>query len=189
MLFCRPGKGRHHSKHAVSQLKQVQVAFAPVEDRLLLRISTRAGEEFRFWLTRRFTRMLWPVLLEAAGHDPAVAGQASQHAREAVLAFRHEQAASAADFAKPFEGGARSLPLGDAPLLLSRVRLRKPPGERPVLCLHPARSPGIELALDPGLLHSLTRLLSEGAGKADWGFSLELPGPPAAPGGAGQRLN
>ena len=138
-----------------------------------MRISTAAGEELRFWLTRRFTRALWPVLLQAA----------SPQAREAVLSFRHEHAVSGADFRHPFRADpAPALPLGEAPVLLSRVQLKAGPGGCTVLCLHPRQDRGVEIGLTTELLHSLTRLLAETVRRADWDVALALPGDAAVAG-------
>lgn len=148
-----------------------------------MRISTAAGEELRFWLTRRFTRALWPVLLQAADRDPQVAMQASPQAREAVLSFRHEQAVSGADFHQSFRSDpAPALPLGEVPVLLSRAQLKAGPGGRTVLCLHPQQNRGVEIGLTPELLHSLTRLLAETVRRADWDVALALPGDAAVAG-------
>ena len=46
----------------MGKLAQIQIRFAPVEDRLLMRLSTDDGAEFRFWLTRRYVRIMWPIL-------------------------------------------------------------------------------------------------------------------------------
>ncbi len=40
------------------QIRQIQVARDALQDRLTLRISSQADEEFRVWLTRRFLREL-----------------------------------------------------------------------------------------------------------------------------------
>ncbi len=172
----------------MAQLKQVQLAFSPVEDRLLLRINTSAGEQFRFWLTRRFTRLLWPVLMQAAGQDPQVSAQASPGAREAVLSFRHEQAVSGANFTEPFhEDEAPQMPLGESPVLLSRIQLRPGQSGTSVLCLHPEHDQGVEIAMTPELLHSLTRLLAQTVTRAGWDMNLALPANGQASGE--QRLN
>ena len=48
----------------MSTLHQIQMQYDAHEDRGLLRIRTRDGSEFRFWLTRRFVRALWPMVRE-----------------------------------------------------------------------------------------------------------------------------
>lgn len=60
-----------------SRLHQINVSHNTLEDRLLLRISTNTGEEFRMWLTRRYTSLLIGVLnkeIDERGGAPSVAG-------------------------------------------------------------------------------------------------------------------
>jgi hypothetical protein len=89
-------------------LHQINLRFAPEQDRLILRMRTVAGEEVSLALTRRFVRGLWPALLEALGRDPKVTAHApTAGARQAVMAFRHESAVRAADFSKPYQVPAK----------------------------------------------------------------------------------
>ncbi len=53
-------------------IHQLQLAFDAAEDRLLFRLSTTAGEEFRVFLTRRFVKMLWPHLVRTMDAGVAV---------------------------------------------------------------------------------------------------------------------
>jgi hypothetical protein len=46
------------------QIKQLQVAYAPEHDRILMRINSAENQEVRVWLTRRMVRMLIPSLDE-----------------------------------------------------------------------------------------------------------------------------
>ena len=90
-------------------LHQINLRFAPDQDRLILRMRTLAGEEVSLALTRRFVRALWPALLEALGRDPQVTAHApTAGARRAVMAFRHERAVSAADFSQPYREPAKA---------------------------------------------------------------------------------
>lgn len=44
------------------KLHQINVQYSNVEDRILLRASTENDDEYLFWLTRRFTRLLLGIL-------------------------------------------------------------------------------------------------------------------------------
>ena len=44
------------------QLHQMNISHNGKEDRLLLRVSTGAGDECRLWLTRRYTGLLMGIL-------------------------------------------------------------------------------------------------------------------------------
>ena len=60
------------------QLHQFNINYVPLEDRILLRINTLQGDEYRIWLTRRYTGILLERLaaqMEKHGGAPALAAQ------------------------------------------------------------------------------------------------------------------
>lgn len=156
----------------MSQLKQIQIAYSPVEDRLLLRINTADREEFRFWITRRYLKVLWQAIGAILAQNPQVRTQAGTAAKQTVLSFQHEKAISEADFSRRFEEGAQALPLGTAPVLLTRVQTRRTPEGNNVVGMHPEAAQGVELVVNEGVLHGLSRLIADAAGKADWDLGV-----------------
>lgn len=140
-------------------------------------IATSEAVEVRLWMTRRFVKLLWPLLVRLAEEaSPRIRTQASPEARRALLGLEHEQAISRADFSRPFEQLPRSMPLGEAPLLLARIETGHDRNGQPVLAMHPASGQGVTLTLDSVLLHSLCRLLQAAVSKSDWDMELRLPG-------------
>ncbi len=175
---------------AMTQLKQLNLKYEPGEDRACLRISTGDQSEYRFWLTRRFVRTLWPVLLQLLEAEQRVKSQPREESRKTVLSFQHEHALQEADFATTYNEDAVNFPLGPEPVLLTSIRAKRPAGGSPVLGLSGEDNRGIELALSDQLLHSLCKLLADTAKKADWGLELSVvqkvaSGSPEV----GQRLN
>lgn len=173
------------------RLRQIRIDYVPEHDRLLLRISTDDEAELRFWFTRRYVKGLWPALMKMV----EVVGEARAHAdpetRKAMLEFEHEKAVQQADFATPYQG-ARTLPLGAEPLLVTRLRAAPDGRGSAVLAMHPAQGQGIDLTMDAMLLHSFTRLLQGAVVKTDWDIGLALPksaATPATAGAEGPRLN
>ena len=160
------------------RLHQIKIDYNPAEDRLLMLISAHGGVELRMWLTRRFVKLLWPLLVKLAEDaSPKIRVQANPEARKALLGLEHEQAVSRADFSREYDGGsARELPLGDAPLLLSSIETGKDRNGQPVVALRPREGQGVTLTLDSVLVHSLCRLLQAAAKKSDWDIELRLPG-------------
>ena len=65
----------------VASLKKLQLRYDPLEVRLALRVSTGDGQEFRFWLTRRYTTLLLAVLDKHQAEDPEVAEHDTAEAR------------------------------------------------------------------------------------------------------------
>lgn len=152
----------------MSRLHQIQIRYVPQEDRILLRIKTADRLEFRFWLTRRYVKLLWPMMLKMLSNDHRVRLQADAEARSAVLAFQHEKAIRQSDFSTEFREDAETLPLGKSPVLLAKIQLKQQKSGDNVLCMHPQSGKGVELAMDETLLHSFTKLLAEAVSTSDW---------------------
>jgi hypothetical protein len=158
------------------QIHQIQIRHDETEDRLLLRLSTSDNHEFRFWLTRRFVKRLWAMLVQMLEWDQAVRQQMDPDTRRTVLDIQHEGYAQQANYAKEFEDVPRQLPLGDAPALLAKAKGRKEDKGVQMLSLHPQQGQGIDMTLDTKLLHIFTRLLREAVAKTDWEMNLGLHG-------------
>jgi len=174
------------------RLQQLKIDYQAGEDRLLMLLSTSDGAEVRMGLTRRFVKLLWPLLVKLAEESsPRISTQPDPEARRALLGIEHEQAVSRADFSRPYEALERSTPLGAEPLLLARIQTGRDASGQPVLAMHPAEGQGVTLTLDAVLLHSVCRLLQAAVKKSDWDMELRLPGsePQEAPERARRTIN
>jgi hypothetical protein len=168
------------------KLHQLKVDYDAEQDRLLMLVATSEAVELRLALTRRFVKLLWPLLVKLAEEaSPRIRTQANPEARKALLGIEHEHAVSKADFTKPYDAGSSARPLGDAPLLLARIQTGHDRNGQPVVALHPADGQGVTLSFDSVLLHSLCRLLQAAVKKSDWDMELKLPGTEAPD--AGER--
>jgi len=156
----------------MSNLSQINIQFKPADDRLLLLLKTNKLAEFRFWMTRRFVKSLWPALVNCLANNEAVAGQTQKQAKQTVLSFQHESAVAKSNFDANYESQVASTPLGTEPLLLTRANLKRNEHNQPVLGLYPESGQGIELAVDEPMLHSFCKLLSQTVAKASWDMSL-----------------
>lgn len=159
-------------------IHQIQIRHDETEDRLLLRLSTTDNSEFRFWLTRRFTRRLWGMLVQMLEWDQAVKQQVMPETRRTVLEIQHEGYSRQANYAKQFDEPAqktpRRLPLGEVPVLLAKAKGKKGDHGYQMLGLHPQQGQGIDVTLDTKLLHIFMRLLREQVSKTDWDVNLAL---------------
>jgi hypothetical protein len=171
------------------KLHQIKIEFDAEQDRLRLRVSTLSGEEALLWLTRRCVLRLWPLLVGGAEASPEVATRAADpEVKKALLGFQHEKAISQAQFGKQYEELPRTRPLGDAPLLVTKLQRRAGPDGRIVLGLLPSQGQGIFLTLDEPLLHGFIKLLQQAVQRAEWGFKLQLPWSESTPeSGASER--
>lgn len=159
------------------QLHQIKIEYRPEQDRLLFLASTREGTELRLWLTRRLTKLLWPLLVKlAADATPRVQEQTTPEARKALLGFEHEAALSKSDFSKPYQSPPRDDPKPVEPLLVTRIQTGRNANGQAVVALHPAEGQAVTLALESTLLHALCRLIQSAMGRSDWDLTLALPG-------------
>ena len=159
------------------RLHQLKIDFAAEQDRLLMLIAASEKVEVRMWLTRRFVKLLWPLLVKLAEEaSPRIRTQPNPEARKALLNIEHEQAVQKANFSQPYDDSTRATPLGAEPLLLARIQTGHDPNGQPVLAMHPAEGQGITLSFDSVLLHSVCRLLQSAVKKSDWDMELKLPG-------------
>jgi len=159
------------------RLHQLKIDFDAEQDRMLMLIAASEQVEVRMWLTRRFVKLLWPLLVKLAEEaSPRIRTQPNPEARKALLNIEHEQAVSKANFSQPYDDSLRATPLGAEPLLLARIQTGNDPNGLPVVAMHPSEGQGVTLTLDPVLLHSVCRLLQAAVKKSDWDMELKLPG-------------
>ncbi|MBF0184145.1 MAG: hypothetical protein HQM06_07140 [Magnetococcales bacterium] len=158
------------------RIHQIQVIFSAEEDRLQLRINTHGRTEFRFWLTRRFIKRLWPGLRQAMETHVHMETSAPVDpvSRAAMLSFVHQQAVAETDFTTRYQEEPCETPLGPLPVLVTRARIEPREQGGYLIGLHPQTSYGIEVAMDPKLLHSFCKLIVDAVNKADWDLNLAL---------------
>jgi hypothetical protein len=157
------------------RLHQLKIEFVAEHDRLLMRLATDSGSEVLVWLTRRCVKRLWPLLLNMAQTTPEIALQQNTEAKRALLGFQHEKAVRQADFSKPYEEAARERPLGQNPLLITRIQPRRDQQGRHVLGLLPTVGQGVHITLDDNLLHGVVKLIQNAVARADWDLELQVP--------------
>ena len=166
------------------RLHQIKIDYVSEQDRLLMQLATSDALEVRMWMTRRFVKVLWPLLIKLAEEaSPRIRTQPDPEARKALLGIEHEQAVSKANFSQPYDDSIRATPLGAEPLLLARIQTGHDPSGQPVVALHPVEGQGVTLTFDSVLLHSVCRLLQAAVTKSDWDMELKLPSltpPPAS---------
>lgn len=167
-------------------MHQMQLSYVSTEDRLLFRLNTKARQEFRFWMTRRYTKLLWHSLdrlltkQKPAASPPPVSSPpsvpvdpipssspADPLVEAAQKEIKHQELVSQADFTTAYQESTY-LPLGETPALLFSVGIKPGPGGAAMLCLHPEKGQGIEMVLNEQILHSLCQLLIDTTTKADW---------------------
>ena len=177
-----------------TKLKQINISYNPVEDRLLLRISSEsegALTEYRLWLTRRFAQGFWNVCERIVEDDTRrVEGVPSDH-REALKEFQQEAALSTTDFKTPYAAPTAETPLGPAPLLISKLQAHRGPGPHHTMSFVTAEGKSINLAMTLPLIHSIRKLIADAVEKTGWNLPLtvSLQKTPAAAMEKPRRIN
>lgn len=176
----------------MSSLQQLNVRFEALDDRLVLSVRTNDDSEYSLWLTRRFTKLLLNLLesvvsegagsgVPAGGGDEAVSADSSDAGRapdlesareapaqEAVKAFERESALAKVDFSTEYQATAVNHPLGEEPLLASRIDYRSLENDTLSLTLGVSEAQGVNLVLDRDLQYAVIKLLTDGAVTAEW---------------------
>jgi hypothetical protein len=155
-------------------IHQIQMRYEKLQDRILLRVSTSARAEFRFWITRRYAKLFWTILIKMLEHDPVAAMHADEKVRRTMMGFQHADAVRAGEFGKQYEETPSALPLGTDPVLLSRVTAKKNADAQQFLCMHPEQGQGIDVSVNVELLHMISKLLVDAVAQSDWDLKLAI---------------
>lgn len=146
---------------------QLQLAYDPAEDRLLLTLGL--GERtVGVWLTRRFTELLWQALWQRAG--AALDEKASATAREMLLTMQHNEARREHAVTQ-----SPKLKLDGKPILATTLKYGPNETSGHALSLIDADGCGESLILDDASLHALIRLLDESMVNSEWRLDLWRP--------------
>jgi len=169
----------------MSGLGQFDAGYNSAQDRILLRITNTAGEEYRLWLTRRFCLSLLGDFkvkvsayrlpaegLEEGGVDSLVPVPDSAGAATVMQAdIQQELVASRQDFGQVFRPGEQ-FPLGEQGELVKRVDLA-PNGKGPgthSLSFQSVQGQVLTIAVAPELLNSIFEVIERVTQQADWGL-------------------
>ena len=187
-LWCLPKiKGMH--------IHQLNVSHHERQDRLLLRLNTAAGEEYRFWLTRRLTLRLLPTLEQTLArlesHQPHMV--ATDPASQQILTeLKRDAFLKEADFKTPYAEQAQKWPLGQEPMLVTDVQIQlqgagvlltledKGGTERKALTQVKSCQLNLHLTLVHGLIHLIRQAMTQAEWLTAW-LSAAMPDEPAQP--------
>ena len=127
----------------------------------MLRVTTKSGEEYRVWLTRRFTSLLFKVLekeMDKLGGISALGNkqQTRQMFKSGVFDKQFEKEKSV------------SFPLGEQGFLAFGIKSANNNDGSLRLELLSEAGPGVTINLNPSLLYMMHNLISQGLIKAEW---------------------
>ncbi|HIJ35045.1 MAG TPA: hypothetical protein HPP65_11635, partial [Gammaproteobacteria bacterium] len=117
---------------------QIQVSYVAVEDRLMLRVLTKQGEEFTYWVTRRLSNGLITGMYHMLGIDRSSLEQGwskehagvptSQDVQQEIRSMQLERKQQNLDHTTQYgEGVERVQPEGISPQLIRRINFQPSP--------------------------------------------------------------
>jgi len=143
------------------QLRQINISYLPVEDRLLMRINTLQGIEFRVLLTRKFTGILLGLLNKEIEKLGGVGALASTDETRNMF----KQGA----MEKPYEADkVVDYPLGQTGILAYKINYKSTPEATLTMEILPESGKGVNMNLNKSLLFMFYNLLTQACGQTEW---------------------
>jgi hypothetical protein len=156
-------------------IRQLNGTYIPAEDRIVLRVSTDAGEEFRFWLTRPVTAHFLAANRSIVVHT--IAQKFPPQVAQTVTEFEQQAVAQQTKLDDQFVPGA-TFPLGEMPALV--VKLNLTPVDTGVsLDLGLPNGASVNLRFTQQLSQQVAVLLDRLQNNANW--QIAAAAAPAAP--------
>jgi hypothetical protein len=163
---------------------QLSITYVPEQDRILVRVNTKQGQELQFWFTRRLTLGLIPLLDRAvAEHAARQAGPATSHvaamdamSKMAMAQFQRAETLKSSDFTTPYKAPEAGASMFESPLLVTEVnvapmtkgQMRLSFSER-LTGLAEHRS--LQMGLTDPLMHAFVHLLERAVAQSQWSGS------------------
>lgn len=154
------------------QINQIQASFDSIEDRILLKFKTNNEDVYLTWLSRRYCKLLLPVL---HGRHPSNGEQIIKDATHVEREFEQEKAQVEGDYSSPYTKPEEPhYPLGEQPVLLAQISFKNLNSESPSISLEPNKGPGLLLPYHPQLLGPMLKILTTAIEKTDWNLGDEI---------------
>jgi len=147
------------------QLHQINISYIDKEDRLLLRATTRNGDEYRVWFTRRYAGLLMDIINKGMND---LGGMTSLGSKPQTTDMIKDGALE-----KSFEDNEKNYPLGENGILGFGIKTNISEDKILNLQLLPENGQGITLNLNDSLIYMFHNLLSQGIARADWNFKQD----------------
>lgn len=160
---------------------QLSITYVPEQDRILVRVNTKQGQELRFWFTRRLALGLTPLLDHAVTeHVARQGGPATSHlvssddlAKKAMTQFQRAETLKSSDFATPYKSPEVSVPIFEQPLLVTEVNVA-PQASGQLRMSFSEKLTGIkehrsfQMGLADQLIHAFVHLLERAVVQSQW---------------------
>lgn len=155
-----------------SPLQQMQIAYDPLQDRLVFTIFTQDFCEYRFWITRHILKGIWNGMMQLLQADQKNQLKLKEESKKAAEQIQKEKAQRQPG-AEKFATSATRRPLGDEPLLLAKFFAK--PMERNTFLVHleDARGVSIEFNGESSIIVAFCQLILQAVSRSDWNLDLK----------------
>ena len=144
-----------------NKLHQINMQYSNKEDRILLRTSTENNDEYLFWLTRRYTKLLIDIFdkeIEKRG------GTTTIGSKKETTKLLNDGA-----FEKPYvEEIPKNHPLGEGGVLAFGIKTGTDDNGNLVLIIQSESGKGITYNLNDTLIYMFYSLLTQSIARAEW---------------------
>ena len=160
---------------------QLSITYVPEQDRILVRVNSRQGQELRFWFTRRLTLGLEPLLDRAVtDHVARQGGPATSHmaamdavSKKAMAQFKRSENLQTSDFTTPYQTPDAGVAVFENPLLVTEVNVAALTSGQLRLSFSEKLSGTTEtrsfqMALSDQLIHAFAHLLERAVVQSHW---------------------
>lgn len=160
---------------------QLSIAYVAEQDRILVRVNTKQGQELSVWFTRRLTLGLLPLLDRAVTeHVARQGGPATSHvaamddlSKKAMAQFKRSENLKSSDFATPYKSPDASVPVFQHPLLVTEVNVAPMPSGQLRLSFSEKltgtqEQRSFQMALADQLIHAFVHLLERAVQQSQW---------------------
>ena len=160
-------------------ISQVQAAYEPLEDRILLNITTHDKQIYSVWVTRRYLKLLIPALQGKHPRtlQPLMSGKTLEPANSEQPKTKTQSAVFEA-YKTPSHG---QYPLGEVPIILAKISFKALETNHPMIELNPEKGAGFAIPYDASILELVLKVLEQALQRAAWDLehdsTLELPEP------------
>lgn len=152
-------------------IHQLNASYDSLQDRIRFCFTTQDGNEFRFWFTRRYLGLLFKTMGDIAAQYAMANVSGDITSRQAAAELAQMQTLNQTDTSTPYTGGSY-FPLGEEPILLSKIVVKQDGAGNVTLGLLPENGQGADIGLNEPLVHLIADLLAKTALIAEWQLSL-----------------
>lgn len=152
-------------------LDKIQLHYQPVEDRLILSVTMKEGDDLNLWLTRRVTQKLLQGLDALVTKDEVVISQNTPERKAHVQQFQREQAAETSNFQQE-KIDTSKLATETKPKLIADVRL-----DKKMLRLPMTDGQTLNLEISTQLAYVLTNLINASLTQTHWNIQNKKAAP------------